>query len=109
MIIDFSKVEEKKLPNYFGGDKELCARLNVDENGKILLGTLKPGASIGLHTHDTSSEIIYFISGTASILYDGKEETAAPGMCHYCPKGHSHSLKNNGTEDLVFFAAVPRQ
>ena len=30
-------------------------------------------------------------------------------MCHYCPKGHSHGLFNDGDEDLVFFAVVPAQ
>ena len=31
------------------------------------------------------------------------------GDCHYCPKGHTHSLINNSDEDLVFFAVVPVQ
>ncbi|MFR7893260.1 MAG: hypothetical protein ACLU38_03455 [Dysosmobacter sp.] len=41
------------------------------------------------------------------MLYDGVWEPVAPGTCHYCPKGHSHSLVNDGTEDLVTFAVVP--
>lgn len=35
--------------------------------------------------------------------------TLKPGDCHYCPKGHSHSLENDGAEDLVFYTVVPRQ
>ena len=30
----------------------------------------------------------------------------APGFCHYCPMGHTHSLENTGKEDLLFFAVV---
>ena len=30
------------------------------------------------------------------------------GQCHYCPQGHSHSLINDSTEELVFFAVVPK-
>ena len=55
----------------------------------------------------TSSEVMYFLSGTGKVLYDGVWEPVAPGTCHYCPKGHSHSLVNDGTEDLVTFAVVP--
>ena len=32
------------------------------------------------------------------------------GDCVYCPKGHTHSLRNTSDEgDLVFYAAVPQQ
>ena len=35
--------------------------------------------------------------------------TLKPGDCHYCPKGHSHSLENDGAEDLVFYTVVAQQ
>ena len=81
----------------------------IDADNKIMRGRLIPGASIGLHTHETSSEIIYILSGTGKALYDGGEEALSPGDCHYCPKGHSHSLINDGDADLTFFAVVPEQ
>ena len=85
------------------------ARMRVDELGKIMYGRLEPGSSIGFHSHETNSEIIYIISGKADFLYDSGKEEASAGECHYCPKGHSHSMINNGSEDLVFFAVVPEQ
>lgn len=109
MMIDFEKMEETRIPNFKGGQKDTIAKLHVDELGKIMYGRLEPGASIGLHTHETSSEIIYILSGKADFLYDEGMEEAAAGGCHYCPKGHSHSMINNGAEDLVFFAVVPEQ
>ena len=60
MILDFNKIEEKALANFKGGEKALNAKMNVDENNKILGGRLEPGASIGEHTHETNSEIIFF-------------------------------------------------
>ncbi len=72
-------------------------------------GRLVPGASIGLHTHETSSEIIYILQGSGKVLYDGEYEPVRTGTCHYCPKGHAHSLINDGNEDLTFFAVVPAQ
>ena len=36
-------------------------------------------------------------------------ERVEAGVCHYCPKGHTHSMINDSDEDLVFFAVVPVQ
>ena len=109
MIIDFDKTEETRLPEFKGGKGDTIARMHVDELGKIMYGRLEPGSSIGFHSHETNSEIIYIISGKADFLYDSGKEEASAGECHYCPKGHSHSMINNGSEDLVFFAVVPEQ
>ena len=52
---------------------------------------------------------IFILSGTASIVCDGKPETLTAGQCHYCPKGSTHTMKNNGSDELTFFAVVPEQ
>ncbi len=110
MIIDFKKdIEEKIIPNFKGGEGEAITRLYKNDLGKIMLSRLKPGSSVGYHKHETSSEIIYILSGKADFLYDGETETTVTGGCHYCPKGHSHSMINNGDEDIVFFAVVAEQ
>ncbi len=109
MKIAFDQLPETRLDAFYGGEKALCAGIHQDENGKILRGKLVPGASIGVHTHATSSEMIYILSGTGKSLYDGVWERLAAGDCHYCPKGHSHNLVNDGDADLCFFAVVPEQ
>ncbi len=109
MKIDFSAMDETIIPHMRGGEKEVRACMYTDALGKIMKGFLIPGASIGMHTHETSSEIIYILNGTGKILYDDGCETLAPGSCHYCPKGHAHSLINDGSGDLEFFAVVPEQ
>lgn len=107
MIINFSEIQETVIPQFYGGNKKTNAQMFIDQNNKIMYGKLEPGASIGLHTHETSSEIIYILSGNGQAFYNGIYEQVTPGLCHYCPIGASHSLMNNGTEDLVFFAVVP--
>lgn len=110
MIIDFDKMEKTVIHKFRGGEKDTIARMYKDNLNKIMYGTLEVGASIGLHTHDTDSEIIYILSGEAKCIYDNTEEFLTPGKCHYCPKGHTHSLINNSkSQDLVFFAVVPEQ
>ncbi|MBQ1546172.1 MAG: cupin domain-containing protein [Clostridia bacterium] len=109
MIIEFDKLEETRLPQFKGGEGDTIARMREDELGKIMYGRLEPGSSIGYHKHETNSEIIYIVSGIADFLYDDTTERTLAGGCHYCPKGHSHSMINNGDADLVFFAVVPNQ
>ena len=109
MILDYSAMETTDMPNFQGGEGTLHAQMRVDELGKILKGVLDPGSSIGYHTHETSSEIIYILSGRGKVKYDGGEEPVSAGVCHYCPKGHSHSLINDSNAPLEFFAVVPNQ
>ena len=109
MKLDFDAMEETAIPRFRDGEKTTYARMFVDGNNRIMRGRLEPGASIGLHTHEDSSEIIYLLSGRGKVLCDGVYEDLAPGGCHYCPKGHTHSLINDGTEPLEFFAVVPNQ
>lgn len=109
MIIDLKNMETTVLPNFKGGEKEYHAKMFFDGTNRIMHGTLEQGASIGLHTHETNSEAIYVLSGKGRVIFDDGEEMVAAGQCHYCPKGHKHSLINESEEPLVFFAMVPEQ
>lgn len=109
MKIDFDAMQEAFMPQFQGGKGNLFARMYVDGLGKIMRGRLEPGASIGMHAHETSSEVIYILRGSGRILYDDTEEAVRAGDCHYCPKGHRHSLINNSPAELLFFAVVPEQ
>lgn len=107
MTLDFSQMGEKAFPQFKGGEKALNAAMYAAPEIKIMRGRLEPEATIGTHTHDTSAEIIYILSGHATVVTpEGNEELEA-GQCHYCPKGHTHSLQNRSEEDLTFFAVVP--
>lgn len=109
MLIDFSNMEPEIIPHFVGGEGEIHAKMHVDGLNRILHGILPPGSSIGYHTHETSSEIVYILSGTGKVKVEGGEEPLKAGDCHYCPKGHSHSLINDSDAMLEFFAVVPFQ
>ncbi len=109
MLIDFDRMEASVVPPMRGGEKEASVKTYADEHGKLLEGKLVPGATIGLHTHETSSEVIYILSGTGKILCDGVYEPLRAGSCHYCPKGHTHSLINDSEGELCFLAVVSEQ
>mgnify|MGYP001776380157 FL=1 len=109
MNIDFSEMELSVLPSFKGGEKELRAKMFFDGTNRIMKGLLIPGASIGMHTHEDSSEIIFITSGRGSVILDGDSSPVYAGLCHYCPKGHTHSLVNDSDADLEFLAVVPIQ
>ena len=107
MIIDFDKIEVSIMPAFKGGEKETRAAMFTDENNRIMMGMLIPGATIGLHRHEGSSEVIFIQSGSGKVLYDGKYEEVKAGDVHYCPEGHEQSLINDSEENLTYFAVVP--
>ena len=109
MLISFEDRAEVTIPHLNQGDGAVSARMYADHHNKIMLSRLEPGSSIGLHTHETSSEINYVLAGTGKALCDGQEERLSPGVCHYCPKGTSHSICNDGDGELLLFTVVPEQ
>ena len=48
MLFNFDDMEETILHNFNGGKNDTKAKMFIDENVKILYGTLEPGSSIGL-------------------------------------------------------------
>ena len=82
MKLDFNKIEEVSHMEFKGGKKCLMARMYTDGMTKIMKDRLEPGASIGMHTHETDCEIIYILSGNGTVLYDDGEESLEPeGTC----------------------------
>lgn len=116
MIIRFEEKDMSLIPNFKGGEKEISVNMFFDGTNRILKGLLVPGASIGIHTHDDSCEVIFILEGKGAILEKGPDDTeesvksVTAGDCIYCPKGHTHSLMNDSdATDLVFYGVVPLQ
>jgi mannose-6-phosphate isomerase-like protein (cupin superfamily) len=68
--------------------------------------TLNPGCSIGYHQHDNETEYYFILSGTGTVNDNGKEVTVKAGDSVITGNGASHSIKNSGTEPLVFHAVI---
>lgn len=109
MLINFNDISEITIPNLNDGIGAVTAQMFSEPNVKIMFSKLPAGASIGLHEHNSGSDINYILSGTGKAICDEKEEQLVAGVCHYCPKGSSHSIINTGDEDLVLFTVVPVQ
>lgn len=106
MIIDLKNSERETVPNDNGN---VYIIRYIDDKNKIMYATIEPKVKIKVHTHKNNSEIMYFTKGKGKAYYDGKYETIEAGMCHYCPKGHTHFILNDSDNNIEFFAVVVNQ
>lgn len=67
---------------------------------------LRPGSSLGYHTHEGEEEIIHVLSGTAAYKDDGTETTLHAGDSCICLSGHGHSIACAGEEPLTVYAVI---
>ena len=109
MIIDFENIPWERLEHFKGGEGALNAQMYWDGTTRIFHGLLEPGSSIGLHRHEGTCEMIFVVRGQATLLEDGERKTIHAGQCTYCPESHEHSLINNSSEEIEFYAAIPQQ
>lgn len=68
--------------------------------------TLQPGSELGWHIHTGDGEFYHILSGTGEYNDNGNIITVYPGDTTFTDEGEGHSLKNNGTEPIVFVALV---
>lgn len=106
MLINFNEITEMTIPGMNNGTGMMSAKMYMDEGGKVIPCRIHPGGSIGTHSHLTSDDINYVISGTGKAVCDGVEEELCAGCCHVCKKGSEHSIINTGDEDLVLLTVV---
>lgn len=106
MLIDFNEINEITIPGMNNGTGQMSAKMYRSEQGKIIPCRIHPGGSIGLHTHETSDDINYILSGNGKAICDDHEEILKPGVCHICQKGSRHSIMNTSDEDLVMLTIV---
>ena len=108
MKIDFDAIKEERLEHFKGGEGTLVAKRYLGDDITILNGYLEKGASIGMHTHEGSSETVYIFGGVGKMIYEGTEEPLKAGSVSYCPEGRTHSLVNTGDEPLYFMGVIPK-
>ena len=109
MLIDFDKIPEVTISSLNGGEDAVSAKMVTDSSYKIMLSRLPAGTTIGMHTHTTSCETNFVISGIGQAVCEGAVEDLSAGCCHCCRRGESHNIKNTGKQDLMLFTVVSEQ
>ncbi|MFH1759921.1 MAG: cupin domain-containing protein [bacterium] len=68
--------------------------------------TLPPGSSIGIHPHKSEDEVFIILKGSG-ITDDGfGEMEIKEGDTTLTRSGESHSIRNNGSENLLIAAII---
>ncbi len=76
---------------------------------EIGLMTLKPGDSIGLHSHDDNEDTYIILSGNGTFEDgNGNKTSVGPQSVTIACPGESHALYNTGSEDLVFIDLIAK-
>ena len=107
MVYDFREIEAKRNENMRGGTGHVFSKRVETDMGGIIVNTIPPGCSIGMHQHTDNFEVCYIISGRAIERTPEGETVLEPGMVTYCPKEGHHGLFNEFDEDFVFFGVLP--
>ncbi len=71
----------------------------------VNLVRMAPGAVSSVrHHHSTEDELVYILSGTATLITDSDEFLVGPGMCagFKAGSGQSHQLANRSQAEVVF-------
>ena len=112
MIRRAADLQRLTLEKRFGGVGILESVPLMDEKqfqgkGRLFAhNILKPGASLGLHTHTGDVETYYIIKGEGIIDDNGDRQPVKTGDVIFTDNGEKHSLENTGEGDLEFIALV---
>ncbi len=79
----------------------------LKEIGFLAIATLAPGKEIEAHV-DPMEEIYFVLTGSGEMGVDDESRQVGPGDATWIPTGSSHSLLNNGNEDLVILVVASR-
>ena len=94
-----SEVEAKDLP---GRKHKMIIRPDNLGSKTMCFGVadFPPMTHAPGHVHKAEEEILYVLSGSGEMLFDGQPEPLRPGTCILVPQGVTHSINNTGTDVL---------
>jgi len=108
MVIDFSKFEEKVVPNFKGGEGDF--HIQGYSDGRVMINDIhiEPGTYNGMHVHEKNCEVVYLLEGELLVKNDdGSEEHVYPGQVTYCGMGTGHSVMAVGDKPAHFLGIIP--
>lgn len=113
--VDAKDLPEKKVPKPCERSLKVVMSPETHPDVKdftLLFATLAPdGGCTDLHVHETSGELMVFVSGSGKAWLAGDEYELKPGVAIYAPPGVEHRTLNTGGVPLeivcVFIPPAP--
>lgn len=73
------------------------------EHSQLVAMTIPVGGEIGDEVHDTTDQLLTFVSGSGEADLDGHTHTIDAGDLCAVPAGTRHNFRNTGDEPLVLY------
>lgn len=73
------------------------------EKTQLVVMNIPAGGEIGEETHAHVEQALFIRSGSARVVLDGKEQSAAAGDAVIVTPGTRHNIINAGTDPLIIF------
>ncbi|MEM2904565.1 MAG: cupin domain-containing protein [Candidatus Bathyarchaeia archaeon] len=101
-IVDSATFGFKPYPQGVASIKRILEQKTVGSRRLAGLGLLElpPGGLFPEHTHPEREEAYYVLSGSGTILVEGREVEAREGLALYVSGETPHGLRNEGREPL---------
>lgn len=112
MIVKKEEVYKNRIEKPRGGEGVMIGNeylRNAGIKSKLSgfnIMNLEPGGAVGFHQHVGNEEIYYIISGNGIARDNDNESAVEAGDLIYTGDGDWHSIKNTGTDMLVFAAFI---
>ena len=74
------------------------------EAASLMHGRVAPGGEVTTHTHETETELVYVLAGTAAMTMGEDTFPLRAGSSLLIPAGTPHSVKNDGDTDFEIIA-----
>ena len=111
MVICSKEMRVEQKVNMRGGNKTVTITHHVEKehmkNCRLFCEISIPkDGSIGEHKHAGEIEYYYMTKGEGIVVDDGVDKKVGPGDIVLTGNGASHSIRNTGSEPLVFTAVI---
>ena len=77
--------------------------LYTGKNCQIVLMSIPAGGDIGMETHVSTDQLLFFVEGEGKAMLDGQEQHVNKHDVFFVPAGTEHNFINTGREDLKLY------
>jgi len=77
--------------------------LATGKHTQLVVMTIPPGGEIGEEVHETTDQILTFVSGVGEARVGGEKKPVNPGDLVMVPAGTKHNFVNTGPNPLVLY------
>ena len=96
-------VEHFTIADIAAANPDFRKVLWTGKHSQIVIMTVPAGGEIGDEVHETTDQILTFVSGTGEADLDGHTHPVGAGDQCAVPAGARHNFRNTGDEPLVLY------